>query len=78
MATNYPAALDTFDNPTGTTPQSVGVGGRTHSQMHADTFDALEAIQSTLGTDPQGSRPTVKERIAAAEAYAVAMAIALG
>lgn len=72
MTTSYPAAVDDFTNPT---PGGEGVGsnmddtvgGRTHAEMHADINDAVEAIQTELGTDPAGSEATVKARIAAAE-----------
>lgn len=67
MTTSYPAALDSFTNPTGTDELDDEIGTRTHSEFHADTNDAIEAIQAELGTDPSGSEATVKARIAAAE-----------
>lgn len=50
MATSYPASLDAFTNPGGTTKLGTAVGGRTHSQFHADINDAVEALQARLGT----------------------------
>lgn len=67
MTTSYPAALDSFTNPTATDELDDEIGTRTHSEFHADTNDAIEAIQAELGTDPSGSEATVKARIAAAE-----------
>lgn len=49
MATNFPGSLDSFTNPTGGDNLSTSVGGRTHSQMHADVNDAIEAIQADIG-----------------------------
>lgn len=70
MTTSYPAALDSFTNPTGTDELDDEVGTRTHSEMHADVNDAVEAIEAELGTDPSGSEATVKARIAATETVA--------
>lgn len=66
MATSYPGGLDDFAEIT-TQKQNQAVGGRDHRQMHNDLGDAVEAIQTELGTDPAGSSDTVKARIAAAE-----------
>lgn len=63
MATNYPAALDNFTNPTSTqTLDQPGAGG--HAGQHTDINDAVEAVEGELGTTPKGSSATVKERIA--------------
>lgn len=66
MATSYPGGLDDFAEIT-SQRQDQAVGGRDHRQMHNDLGDAVEAIQTELGTDPAGSSDTVKARIAAAE-----------
>jgi hypothetical protein len=47
MAVNYPTSLDTFTNPT----SSSSVANPSHSQQHADANDAIEALQSKVGTD---------------------------
>lgn len=65
MASDYPGALDTFSNPTSSTPMNDGT--TPHAAQHADANDAIEAIQATLGVDPQGSESTVADRIAALE-----------
>jgi hypothetical protein len=49
MPTNYPGSLDSFSNPTGTDDLDDSIGGRTHSEMHADINDAMEAVQTALG-----------------------------
>lgn len=49
MTTSYPTSLDAFTNPTSGDNLSTSVGGRTHSAMHADMNDAMEAVQAALG-----------------------------
>jgi hypothetical protein len=63
MATNYPGALDTLTNPASTDRLT----SPSHASQHANANDAIEAIQATLGTNPQGSESTVSARIAAIE-----------
>ena len=59
----YPAALDQFTNPQPSDTLQVGAGGLSHSQMHGATFEAIEAIQRTLGTNPQGVETNVATRL---------------
>lgn len=59
MSTDYPAALDSFTNPTSGVHQDVVP----HAQQHTDINDAMEAVQAELGTTPSGSRSTVKARL---------------
>ena len=48
MATNFPTSLDSFTNPSATDAlDSVSVP---HADQHADLNDAMEAVQSKLGT----------------------------
>lgn len=70
MTTSYPAALDSYTNPTATDELDDEIGTRTHSEFHADNNDAIEAIQAELGTDPKGAAASVKARIAATETVA--------
>ena len=65
MASNYPSGLDSFTNPAGTDNLSAGIG---HAAQHANANDAIEAIESTLGLNPQGASATVKARFDAIEA----------
>ena len=68
MASNYPSSLDSFDTIASDKKTSDAVGGRTHRQMHNDLGDAIEAVQSELGTNPSGSDATVAARLSAIEA----------
>lgn len=59
MASSYPGALDTLTNPTSTDYQDTV----DHAAQHANANDAIEAVQATLGVDPQGDAATVAARI---------------
>lgn len=62
MPSNYPAGLDDFTNPT--PPDTLDSLSVLHTEQHGDVNDAVEAIQRTLGTNPQGTHPTVRDRLA--------------
>lgn len=49
MSTAFPTALDAFTNPPGSTSQGSPTP-RKHSEQHADVNDAIEAIESVIGT----------------------------
>ena len=68
MASNYPGSLDSFDTIASDKKTSDAVGGRTHRQMHNDLGDAIESVQTELGTNPSGSDATVAARLSAIEA----------
>ncbi len=68
MASNYPGSLDSFDTIASDKKTSDSVGGRTHRDMHNDLGDAIEAIETELGTDPAGASATVKARFEVIEA----------
>lgn len=60
MASAFPGGLDNFTNPTASDSlDSVVVP---HATQHANSNDAIEAIEATLGTNPQGDSATVKAR----------------
>jgi hypothetical protein len=61
MATNYPGALDSWSNPTASTPENAA--GYEHDLAHSHVFDAVEAIETELGTNPSGTYSTVTERL---------------
>ena len=63
MATSYPASLDNFTNPTG----SDTLASPDHAGQHANINDAVEAIETELGTLPKGSKATVKARLDAVD-----------
>lgn len=63
MASTYPGALDAL-----TTASANGTASfTTHPALHNDANSAINAVQSTLGTNPQGGEATVSARIAALE-----------
>jgi len=62
MASTYPGAVDALVRPDGTDPLSDG-----HAALHNATSDAVEAVQTELGTTPSGSAATVAARFTAAE-----------
>lgn len=64
MSSSYPGALDSLANPSGGDAMN---GANLHSAQHANANDAIEAVQSTLGIDPQGSEATVADRLDAIE-----------
>jgi len=61
MSSNFPNALDSLTNPTAT--DSLDSANVPHADQHANANDAIEAIESTLGTNPQGASATVKARL---------------
>lgn len=61
MASNYPGSFDTLSNPTATS--KMNQPGVEHDLLHSKVNDAVEAVQATLGTSPQGSSATVAERL---------------
>jgi hypothetical protein len=61
MATTYPGGIDDFTNPTSTdTLNSISVP---HASQHSDLNDAVEAIETTLGVNPQGEAADVVTRL---------------
>ena len=49
MATNYPASLDSLTNPVSTDLMSAA--GVNHADQHANSNDAIEALQVKVGID---------------------------
>lgn len=77
MATTYPGTVDVLpDAPAGNVP--LGASAPTHTEVHQKMADVLNAVQATLGTDPQGTHATVKARIERAEEDAIVMALIFG
>lgn len=61
MPTSYPDGLDNFTNPTASDQlDSVTVP---HASQHTNINDAVEAIEGELGTNPKGTKATVKARL---------------
>lgn len=63
MATNYPSSIDSYSRPDGSS--TLAAAG--HSDLHDDAFDAIEAIETELGTSPSGAASSVADRLAAIE-----------
>lgn len=65
MSTSYPGAIDILINPTADDDlDSVTVP---HDQQHSNANDAIEAIQTVLGTNPAGAHANIKSRILSIE-----------
>ena len=58
MASSYPAGLDTIS-----VPGANLSGPPLHSTVHDEVKDAIEAIEATLGINPQGGSATVVARL---------------
>lgn len=61
MASSYPGAADTLAKPTSTT--NLDDAGYLHDVVHTDVANAVEAVQATLGVNPQGGSATVVARL---------------
>ena len=66
MATNYPSGIDSLTNPSA----GDALTSPSHSAQHANANDAIEAIETELGTTPSGSETTVAARLTAIESGA--------
>ena len=63
MTTSYPGSLDSFTNPAST--DTLSSSTVPHAAQHDNANDAIAAIETTLGTNPQGSYSTVAARLSA-------------
>jgi hypothetical protein len=61
VTTSYPGAVDNLTNPTPS--DTLNSATVPHAAQHANANDAIEAVQTTLGVNPQGSAGTVKARL---------------
>jgi hypothetical protein len=61
MASTYPATLDALTNPSPGDSQALV----SHAGQHGNANDAIEAIEATLGTNPQDAYATVAARLTA-------------
>ena len=57
----YPAAIDSFANPGASTLMDDTVYD--HDVQHSNVNDAVNAIETELGTNPKGSSASVKARL---------------
>jgi hypothetical protein len=61
MPISYPDGFDNFTNPEPT--DSLNSETVPHATQHADLNDAVEAIETVLGVNPQGDAMTVRARL---------------
>ena len=61
MASSYPSGYDSLAKPTATTKEDDA--GFEHDIVHTNEANAIEAVQATLGLNPQGAFATVDARI---------------
>ena len=59
MATNYPGGLDSLTNPS----SGDALDSPSHAGQHTNANDAIEAIETELGTNPKGTFTTVRARL---------------
>jgi hypothetical protein len=75
VTTSYPGAVDNLTNPTPS--DTLNSATVPHAAQHANSNDAIEAIQNTLGVNPQGPSATVKDRIVAVEGAVINLGLAV-
>lgn len=59
--TNYPVALDQFNNPTSST--KTNAPGFDHAEQHTNANDAIEALQSKIGIDMSLDQTSIDYKI---------------
>ena len=64
MATNFPASLDSLTNPT----SSDSLNSPSHSAQHANSNDAIEALQAKVGVDSSAVTTSLDYRVGQLEA----------
>ena len=64
MATNFPASLDSLTNPT----SSDSLNSPSHSAQHANSNDAIEALQAKVGVDSSAVTTSLDYKVAQLEA----------
>ena len=63
MATNFPASLDSLTNPT----SSDSLNSPSHSAQHANSNDAIEALQAKVGADSSAVTSSLDYKVAQLE-----------
>ena len=66
MATNFPASLDSLTNPS----SSDSLNSPSHSAQHANSNDAIEALQAKVGVDSSAVTSSLDYKVAQLEAGA--------
>jgi hypothetical protein len=73
VATVYPGAIDALSNPTA--GDNLDTGAVLHTTQHTNLNDAVEAIETELGTNPKGAALSVKARLDALDAAIAARSL---
>lgn len=73
MATAYPGAIDSLTNPTAS--DNLDTALVLHTSQHTNVNDAVEAIETELGTNPKGAALSVKARLDAVDAAIAARSL---
>lgn len=64
MSTNFPTGLDDFSNPLPSTPLGGGGNGAlTHSALHTNINDAVEAIEASIGITNSNVPTSIQYRL---------------
>ena len=63
MTTNFPGALDDFQNPAGSEQLDNAVPGLKHSTQHGNANDALEALEAKVGIDASADPDSLDYRV---------------
>lgn len=63
MATNFPASLDSLTNPTSSDP----LNSPSHAGQHANTNDAIEALEAKVGVDGSAVTTSLDYKVAQLE-----------
>jgi len=67
MATNFPASLDSLTNPT----SSDSLNSPSHSAQHANSNDAIEALQAKVGVDSSAVTSSLDYRVGRLETFPI-------
>jgi len=73
MSSSYPSGFDALTNPAATDPLTSPA----HANQHSNANDAIEAIEVTLGLNPQGTVASVGARFVTVEAFIPTMGSAV-
>lgn len=65
MPSNFPTSLDAFTNPTST--DDLDTAGVLHDEQHANTNDAIEALEAKVGIDGSAVTTSLDYRVDALE-----------
>ena len=76
MTTQYPNGIDTFVNPQAT--DTLDSSTVPHATEHANANDSIHAIETELGTNPKGSKASVRARLDAVDSTISTISLTTG